>query len=314
MDKIRTPVLSATGQSRCFDTHGRPVFCPGSGQDGEFQLGAALPSTERFSVQGPTVLDHLTGLTFLRDAAPFTFPLSWKETRQAMTELNARAPGGHDDWRLPTRRELASLVHFGSANPALPSTHPFENVFSGKYWTATDWAGNPDLAWFVQFSGGREFFEEKSRPCMAWPVRGNWPGSENLKAKNRFKIANDVVFDPATGLTWAPKADLCGPCDWDGALQAVAMIRQANHLGRNDWRLPNIRELLSLVDTDRHSPALPSVHPFTELGEVYWSSTSSSMEPNWAMCLYLNKGALGVGVKTESDFLAWAVAGPGERG
>jgi len=74
------------------------------------------------------------------------------------------------------------------------------------------------------------------------------------------------------------------------------------------WRLPTINELESLVDCDRHTPALPGGHPFENVRDVYWSSTSSFYEPDWAWTLYLNKGATGVGFKREKGFHLWPVA------
>jgi len=65
--------------------------------------------------------------------------------------------------------------------------------------------------------------------------------------------------------------------------------------------------LESLVDSSTHSPALPGNHPFAEVREVYWSSTTSFYEPDWAWALYLEKGALGVGVKANRTFHAWPV-------
>jgi hypothetical protein len=42
-----------------------------------------------------------------------------------------------------------------------------------------------------------------------------------------------------------------------------------------EWRLPNVRELQSLIDFSNLSPALPSGHPFTDVQPgVYWTSTS----------------------------------------
>ena len=78
--------------------------------------------------------------------------------------------------------------------------------------------------------------------------------------------------------------------------------------GRNDWHLPSINALESLVDCSRHSPALPDKHPFIEVQEVYWSSTTSYFETDWAWALYLNKGATGVGFKREKGFHLWPVA------
>lgn len=59
--------------------------------------------------------------------------------------------------------------------------------------------------------------------------------------------------------------------------------------------LPNINEPESLVDCDRHTPALPIDAVFTALRDGYWSSTSNAYEPDWAWALYLTKGAVGVG-------------------
>lgn len=77
---------------------------------------------------------------------------------------------------------------------------------------------------------------------------------------------------------------------------------------RIGWRLPNINELESLVDCARHSPALSLGHPFTNLSEAYWSSTTSMFEPDWAWALYLDKGAIGVGQKSGRHFRVWPVA------
>jgi hypothetical protein len=74
------------------------------------------------------------------------------------------------------------------------------------------------------------------------------------------------------------------------------------------WRLPTINELEALVDCATHSPALPSGHPFVDVQDIYWSSTTSLFEPDWAWALYLEKGATGVGQKWFAEFSVWAVA------
>jgi len=73
------------------------------------------------------------------------------------------------------------------------------------------------------------------------------------------------------------------------------------------WRLPTINELEALVHCAAHSPALPSGHPFTDVQDIYWSSTASLFEPDWAWALYLEKGATGVGQKRFAQFSVWAV-------
>jgi hypothetical protein len=93
---------------------------------------------------------------------------------------------------------------------------------------------------------------------------------------------------------------------WSEALAAVAGL---NREGADFiWRLPTINELEALVDCAAHSPALPSGHPFADVQDIYWSSTTSLFEPDWAWALYLEKGATGVGQKRFAQFSVWAVA------
>lgn len=122
----------------------------------------------------------------------------------------------------------------------------------------------------------------------------------------RFRVREAVVHDELTGLVWTRNADLSqGVVDWDTALETVAGLT----LDGRDWRLPNINELESLVDCSRHHPALTDRHPFEGVGEAYWSSTTSGFETDWAFCLYMHKGAVGVGYKPGPEFLVWAVSG-----
>ena len=103
-------------------------------------------------------------------------------------------------------------------------------------------------------------------------------------------------------------ASLCyGIADVDLWAAALAYATGLTLADYSDWRLPNINELESLVDCSTHSPALPSPHPFTELRDGYWSSTTSYFETDWAYVLYLKKGACGVGHKPGKSFFAWPV-------
>ena len=123
----------------------------------------------------------------------------------------------------------------------------------------------------------------------------------------RFQVEGETVVDRLTKLCWHMNADLTGkPISWSDALAAIEALNNKMH-GSRQWRLPNINELESLVDCSRHSPALPEDHPFQNVRDVYWSSTTSFFETNWAWALYLQKGALGVGVKSGESFFVWPV-------
>lgn len=293
-----------------------------------------MSGSTRFSVDGDTVTDSETGLVWPRLAQVAETGLSWAEAFDFIRGMNERRAFGFSDWRLPNRRELYSLIDHGQREPALPDGHPFEHVWSGKVWSSTSSARDRAYAWWVQFSGGRMFFGRKADDCVVWPVRGEstalfatgqrtchgWDGEEIPCAGSgqdgelrygrawpepRFEDLGDGVLDRLSGLVWARDTDLTGGMtDFATALQAVA--RLAGESGKG-WRLPGIRELESLTDCEHADPALPSGHPFTSVREEYWSSTDSGFDPEWAFCLYLHKGAVGVGFKVRPEFHVWPV-------
>lgn len=327
-----------TGQTTCHDRDGREIPCPGSGQDAA--RGGATPALpDRFVPAGPgLVTDRTTGLIWPLDAGLAGFPLPWPEALALATGLARDRLLGRNDWRLPNRRELRSLVSYGAARPSLPPGHPFQNVFLGWHWTSTTAAPAPGYAWYVHLEGGRMFYGKKDQDCLCWPVAGTFllprtgqdrcfdvsgreaacPGSGqdgDIRSGTpwptpRFIPAGgggggEGVLDRLTGLVWAKRADAAGgPVDWEKGLAAAAAY------GHGGWRLPDINELESLVDAGQAFPALPAGHPFTAVGEAYWSSTTSAFEKNWAHALYLHKGAVGVGVKSGPEFLVWPVRGP----
>ncbi len=323
-----------TGQTTCHDADGHDITCDGSGQDGELQLGVAWPEP-RFETEENTVIDLLTGLIWSRNANLAEFPLNWQESLDHISKMNRDHLLGYDDWRLPNRRELRSLICHQTKRPALPGYHPFKNVFLNWYWSSTTAAINPSHAWYINMDGGRMFYGGKDQSFMLWPVRGQGNGvlpvtgqiacyneagdvidcvgtgqdseysSGSKYFSPRFEVGLNGVADNQSNLCWRQTADLCGPVYWQEALAEVEKMNQQGDSA--DWRLPNINELESLIDCAKHSPALPSGHPFDSLQDIYWSSTTSLYEPDWAWALYLDKGAVGVGMKKHAKFHVWAV-------
>lgn len=310
-----------TGQERCYDTAGREMDCNGSGQDGELRRGEPWPDP-RFVVggaEGELVQDNLTGLLWSRDASLAEFPLDWREANDFVQRMNMEAALGRSDWRLPDRRELRSLLSLQTRNPALPEGHPFRNVILSWYWTSSTAAASEAYAWYVHMEGARCFYGNKQQYYLLWPVCGEGNGilPATTEAQGghgaswpapRFQSQGEEVRDRLTGLRWRRAAGLSGePQTWAQALAAAAELNHDGVEGGNSWRLPNINELESLVDLDRYGPALPQGHPFEQLQEGYWSSTTSAFEPDWAWALYLTKGAIGIGQKRGAHFGAWAV-------
>lgn len=106
--------------------------------------------------------------------------------------------------------------------------------------------------------------------------------------------ADGTVTDNSTGLVWDRCAwgrawnaasSSCGPMGtetftWANALSAAAAANAANHLGRNDWRLPSKNELESLVDiAGTASPTIDPVFPWPYAAGEFWSSTTYARAP-----------------------------------
>lgn len=295
-----------TDQIRCYDVRGYAIDCSRTGQDGELRTGLPWP-IPRFDVQETVVKDFLSGLMWTKNATPAEFTQTWEEAFEYVDRMNASCVYGHDDWRLPDRRELFSLISHSRFNPALPAGHPFTNVFAGYYWTSNSCAQWPKQAWYVHLGGGRVFKGMKQGSYLVWPVR-QWQSSNPIAPDHRFETSGLLVSDRSTGLMWFRSAissqDIL---DWPAALLDMQRLNANRAHGYDDWRLPNIRELESLVALDQHSPAIAESHPFQNVSEGYWSSTTSVYDPAYAWVLYTDDGNVGVGFKEKPDFSAWPV-------
>lgn len=107
----------------------------------------------------------------------------------------------------------------------------------------------------------------------------------NLPATNPDGVYVDqddgTVTDPRTGLTWKRCVEGLGGanCDtgaaqfftWGGALRHA---ESSSFAGYRDWRLPNIRELLGLVEECRSNPAInENLFPNTPMSDSFWSGS-----------------------------------------
>lgn len=306
---MQLPLLE-TDQTRCYDSAGIRIECRGTDQD------AALPKrlthgASRFQARGGCVLDTFTNALWCQNANPAEFPLTWEEARAIAADMAARKAFGQENWQLPSRRLLFSLISHQHVNPALPEGHPFENVFSGNCWTADTCSRLPDQAWHIHLGGGRIPHANKQDSCLLWPVCPPRAESGAIQAASaRFVIENRAVRDRLTGLLWLRDADPFNrPLSWQEALTAAKRFNETAVCGHLDWRMPNIRELESLVDLCADSPALAPDHPFGNVREVYWSSTTSVYEPRYAWALYTRDGMVGVGFKPDAVFHLWPVRG-----
>ncbi|NIN00864.1 MAG: DUF1566 domain-containing protein [candidate division Zixibacteria bacterium] len=117
---------------------------------------------------------------------------------------------------------------------------------------------------------------------------------------------DDTVTDNLTGLIWTQNANLYGVTTLGVAFASCSSSYEGGH---TDWRLPNLRELESLIDYGGPQYSkLPAGHPFTAPSGpeyYYWSSTTHGTTS--ALCISFENGfVLAMG----GFHPVWCVRGP----
>jgi len=125
---------------------------------------------------------------------------------------------------------------------------------------------------------------------------------------------NGTVRDNLTGLIWLKQANCFGFQMWQNALHAANALAHGNcglldGSAAGDWRLPNIKELQSLIDVGQVNPALPPGHPFSNvLLTEYWSSSTFAASPDSAWVVNVSVALTGANAKGLSGPV-WPVRG-----
>jgi hypothetical protein len=319
-----------------------------AGDDGDIETGVAWPTPRFIDNMDGTVTDELTGLMWLKDGECLGIGIWQGEAYHAIDSLNfdPRGSGCQDytrsyqDWRLPNVNELESLVHAGQHNTSTwLNSLVFTGVQARYYWTSTT---NPQAlgsAWCVNMWNGPVDPQEKRFYQRLWAVRGEtsqpalvWTTGQVTSHRPRddgdlqegapwprprfFFSSNVVSTDLLTGLVWLRDAGTSGTgnCDggtktWQEALDYIECLNSNNYLGVSDWRLPNRKELFSLIDREQRNPPLPSDHYFqdVQLG-YYWTSTTYAFETHRAWVVGMRVGDVGPRDKTGNAWV-WPVRG-----
>ncbi|GAD90262.1 hypothetical protein VHA01S_038_00290 [Vibrio halioticoli NBRC 102217] len=254
-----------------------------------------------------TVTDKTTGLMWQKDYQVMSFDEAIKYAKSAKI-------GGHNDWRVPNIKELYSLILFTGVDASnrdmykVPNgSKPFidtdvfdfaygtngKRVIDSQYLSTSIYSGKvmgKDRAVFgVNFADGRikgyPLVQPRTKEDNQFTVRlvrGNTDYSKNHFTDNN----NGTISDSATQLMWSKQDSQMG-LDWDDAKQWVAKLNKDKYLGYNDWRLPNIKELQTIVDYDRSPKATDSaaIDPVFAISTIkdeqgndnypaFWSSTT----------------------------------------
>lgn len=237
---------------------------------------------------------------------------------------------GYDDWRLPTIKELYSLIIFsgkdvsGYLGTDTDNLIPFidtlffdfyygltdegERIIDSQYLSSTTYVDidNYDtLVFGVNFADGRikgygiNGMNGKDKTFCIIYVRGN-----SDYGVNDFELQNDgTIIDHATSLMWMQNGSV-DTYNWE---EALAFAENFEYAGYDDWRLPNAKELQSIIDYTKspdtsNSPAIDDLFHLesfiNENGEIdwgyYWTSTTHENMTNGGYAVYISFGrALG---------------------
>ncbi|MBF0321058.1 MAG: DUF1566 domain-containing protein [Nitrospirae bacterium] len=119
---------------------------------------------------------------------------------------------------------------------------------------------------------------------------------------SRFNILTELtVKDTKTGLIWTRNADVAaGSMKWLSADAFIKRLNQQKYGGYSDWRLPEVHELFSIIDTNYHKPSLTKGHPFIDVRHEYWSSSVCAYKDDNAWAVSTNHGNVTVHDKNTS--------------
>lgn len=114
-------------------------------------------------LDGQAVKDVVSGLTWEREP-DYIFDV-WD---RSVARCATKTVGGRQGWRAPSIDEIKTLVDLDQQDPSLPQGHPFRNIRSGIYWTATPHPTDDIVAWQQSFFSGQSVTDQKSGMRRLW--------------------------------------------------------------------------------------------------------------------------------------------------
>jgi hypothetical protein len=277
--------VNVTGALRLLAASGLAVACSADGPprpDGTAPFpmpnprssGLPHPHSYRASADG-LVLDEVTGLEWQesvdRSSSTDTGGFAWEDAVSHCAEL---VHGGYDDFRLPTRLELVSILDTSTADPAI-DWKAFPDTPAEAYWTSTPVAADADLsAYYANLFFGYTSSNLKTYEQFVRCVRdARQPALPN--PAERFRVEGGTVLDRMTGLRWERS-----PLFREDTLEKARTYCGDLSVNENsNFRVPSVKELQTIVDDTQTGVLLDPVAFPNASGVAYWSSTPFAGEP-----------------------------------
>jgi len=191
------------------------------------------------------------------------------DTQDFIDALNTAKFGGYSDWRMPSIEELRSIVDYSYPGPIINKNY-FPNTIFFYYWSSSSEASTSYYAWRMDFHSGTgaACYTDKPTSFFVRAVRGGQSATSPRFTDN----GNGTVTDIRSGLMWQQATGNNGvKMTWKAAL---AYCENLTLGGYTDWRMPNIKELTSLLDLSRDFPAIDTGYFSDTKTNSYWSSSN----------------------------------------
>lgn len=233
------------------------------GDDADYWSLAYHPMSMTDNFNG-TVIDNNTGLIWQQSDDDSAKSASEAAAYCSQLDLASYTVG---TWRLPTKKELITIVNYGDTYTA-PAINPefsgIDGVLSSPgYWTSTEYASDAAKQWFINFYDGGLNVAGNTSAKYVLCVQGSRP------AQSLTDNGDGTVTDNVTGLMWQ-QTPYNGSMDWYNAIDSCEGLALSVY---DDWRLPNIKELESITDDTEPEVAInPGFFPNAS-ALFYWTST-----------------------------------------
>ena len=232
------------------------------GEDADYQINPRSYA----NIGDGTVTDNVTGLMWeQKDGGE----MIWADAVKYCKNLKL---AGHDNWRMPDSIEFHNLINHGRPPFSMPI---YPNHSAQYWWTINSYATDPEgHKWEInggggtgahpinetRSAGGRENFNIRCVRDAAPPITVDKHFTDN---------GDGTVTDNSNGLIWQQAEG--GQHDWEGA---ITYCEGLEYGGKNDWRLPDIKELRSACDETLMYPTTEKGYFPNVLNDLYWSSST----------------------------------------
>lgn len=320
----RYPIVD-TGQENCYNNKTK-IAAPDKGdafygQDAQFQ-GSQASYTDNGD---GTITDNVTGLMWQKGFEAMTYA-------EAVEKVKSFNLANHTDWRIPSIKEAYSLMLYSGVdassrqmNSLPPGARPFIDTayFDFEYGANGDRIIDTQMMSSTIYKGktmernttvfGVNLADGRIKGYPTTTPRGDKKhtvrfvrGNADYGLNNFIDNGDGTVSDLASGLMWQQNDSKKG-MNWEEALAWVEEMNAENYLGHNDWRLPNAKELHSIVDYSNspQSNGKAAIHPIFEISKIkdegnadnypfFWTSTTLEGQRGGQQAVYICFGeALG---------------------